>query len=299
MTDMLETQRITFIFFVALALTLLVSFAVPAATPVASTGALRIPAYVQRHDEMIYNTVLVEAQRGGGSGTVLFSGDVGDEIHTYVLTNFHVIAGNVSVNEEWDTRAGKNVKKEKRTRVNVLWFQYNDYSKAIGNSGKRADIVAYNKDRDLALLRLVDKERKVDSAAYLHPEDSYPHLSEEIWAVGAGLGEPPFVTRGLISAVDRESEGNRYLLSSADIIFGNSGGGQFLYNTETSRYEFIGVPSAISRVGWSFATHMAWIIPHQDVFKFFRDECYQVILGESLGDDCKAVGEFVEKKDEE
>jgi len=261
------------------------------------------PAYVQRHTDMIYNTTLVQSGNGSGSGTVLFSAEVEDdgktEIHTYILTNFHVIKNSVSVKEEWSSREGKNVKREKRETVNVLWFQYNDYSRAIGNSGKRADIVAYNRDRDLALLRLVDKERTVESVATIHPEDQYPHQSETIYAVGAGLGEPPFVTQGLVSGVDKEFGGLRYMLSSAPIIFGNSGGGQFLFNEDTERYEFIGVPSGISRAGWNFVTHMAWVIPHQDIYKFFRDQCYQVILGEGLGDKCEAVGEFKKEKDDE
>ncbi len=244
-------------------------------------AALAAPAdLVQKHQEMLYPVVVVEAARGSGSGTVIFSAEVDGEWQTYVLTNHHVVASAIKIKDEWDPKLQEEVKRESRTPVQVRWFDYNDYSREIGTRGQTADIVAYDATLDLALLRTRDTERGVDYAAHLMPEDAPLYLFEITWAVGAGLGEPPFPTEGAISNLDQRIKGQRYILSSAPIIFGNSGGALFHRSPERERYEFIGVPARVSGTWTGVVTHRAWAIPRSTVREFLRANDFGFILGD-------------------
>jgi len=248
--------------------------------------------YKIRHEEMIYSVVLVDVRGGSGSGTVVFSKKLGDEWHTYILTNNHVVRSLVSIEDVWDSAAGKKAKKEKRKPLQVRWFDYNDYSRAISNTSKKASIVAWNEDLDLGLVRVDDTERGVDTVAYIMPKDVYPHLTEHVWAVGAGLGRPPFATGGNVSLNEEVVNGNPFMLMSAPIIYGNSGGALFRWSDERQHFELAGVPALISVVGFgSIVQSMSWAIPIQTVYQFLEDACYGPIVEEPLGEDCDELGE--------
>lgn len=74
-----------------------------------------------------------------------------------------------------------------------MW-EYNNFSTAVGTIGRIANIVAYDKGRDLALLQVEDTERKMPYVATLYPEDKDegPWIFSTVYAVGAGLGKPLF-----------------------------------------------------------------------------------------------------------
>jgi len=254
-------------------------------------------AHPVEHREMLYTVVLVRTKGGSGSGTVVFSQRIGEEYHSYILTNHHVIGSHIRVTEEWDPKIKKKIQKEQRVELEATWWQYNDFSRMIGSTSQRVDIVAYDERLDLGLLRLRDTERPVQYVAELLPDGAPIYLFDGVFAIGAGLGEPPFATEGKISFLDKLIDGEEYMLSTAPIIFGNSGGALFRYSRERERHELIGVPSRVSATGWSAVTHMAWSIPMETVRGFLRDNCYQVILGEDLGDSCEAIGEL--KPDDE
>lgn len=223
----------------------------------------------QEHKEMLYVVTLVRAADGTGSGTVIYSAKRGNEWHSYVLTNHHVVAGSIKVAKEWDPKAGKEVDKERREQVRVEWWDYNLSSRAVGTKGKTADIAAYDRQADLALLRLVDREAGVEPVAHLQPPSAPLYAFEPVWSVGAGLGKPPFPTSGLLANQDQMIDGYRYLLGTAPIIFGNSGGAMF--HKGPKRYELIGVPSRVSGAGFGVAvTHMAWAIPMETVYAFLK-----------------------------
>ena len=240
-----------------------------------------------KHTEMLYTVVLVDAAGGSGSGTVIYSGERDGKVATYVLTNFHVIQNGVNIKEEWDPKKGKKVEKELRTSVTANWFDYNDCSRNIGTRGKTADIVAYDKSADLALLKLHDTERPVFPVAQMIVEDASPHLGDEVWAVGAGMGEPPFMTKGNAAFLDKQINGHRYIMATAPIIFGNSGGALFRFSPDRDRHELIGVPSRARAAGWQIITHMAWSIPMSTVRKFLRDNDLSYIVGDKPKDDAK------------
>ena len=254
------------------------------------------PQVVKLHKEALYNVVLVDVGNGSGSGTVVYSQEVDGEWGTYILTNHHVVSSLIRVEEVWDGRVGKNIKVERRGRLEVRWFQYNDYSKAVGNTGRAAEIVAYDKAKDLALLRLVDHERGVDSVAALFPRDATAHLAEQVWAVGAGLGRPPYVSMGVINLLEVIKEGQPYVMTSTPIIWGNSGGALFRYSAERDRFELIGVPNQIEiqGIGWTpiVLNNMAFSVPMDTVYKFFDEQCYSPVVGQDFVEQCESLGKL-------
>ena len=111
-------------------------------------------APVKKITEMLYPTVMVDLGQGQGSGTIIFSGKrehkswEDEKVWTLVLTNYHVISSAVNIEEEFDPKKGKNIQKETRRPVHVRLWDYNDYSTAVGTTGRVARILAWDKHRD-------------------------------------------------------------------------------------------------------------------------------------------------------
>jgi len=255
--------------------------------------ALADPSPQVRHEQMIYPVTLVQSGSGSGSGTVIFSDWHGGEVHTYILTNHHVIKNSVNVTKVWCSGPPKcdepaKIDVERRDTVRAIWFEYNDLSRNIGTRGQKADIVAYSKLYDLALLRTRNTETPVEHVAALMPEEAPTYLGDPISCVGAGLGNPPFLTTGEVGFLDAEikSEDSRYALISCPIIFGNSGGAAFRWSDERQRYELQSIPSKVSGT-WSTGpvTHMAWGITMETVRKFLREHEMGWIIGDPLKPD--------------
>ena len=238
----------------------------------------------KRHEQMLYTVVQVQAGSATGSGTVVFSDIRDGDYETFVLTNFHVVDTAVTVEEEWDPKAQEEVKRERREPVEVLWQEYNDLSAFIGTSGKTADIVAYDRAADLALLKIRDRERGALHVASLLPEDRALYMSEPVFAVGGGLGKPPFMSEGVLGYLHEQIEGYPYLLSTAPIIFGNSGGALFRHGDHCGCYEMIGVPSRVSASWFTVVPHMAWSIAMETVRAFLRENDHGFILGDARHD---------------
>ena len=239
------------------------------------------PSVIQQHKEMLYPTVLVTVSSGAGSGTVIYSEKRGDDVVSLVLTNHHVIADHVKVEKEWDSIKEKKIEVERRRPVKIDLFEYNNHSDSIGTVGRRALIVAYDVKRDLALLQITDKERKMLYVARLYPEDKDrgPWIFNEVYAVGAGLGKPPFPTRGMLAGFGKDRNGLSLWLATAPIIFGNSGGALFV-RSQRGRYELIGVPSGVSVYGWAVVPHMGWARPITEIRSFLRKNNFGYILGD-------------------
>jgi len=244
---------------------------------------------VKKITEMLYPSVLVDLGNATGSGTIIFSGKrtheswKDEKTWTLVLTNHHVIQSAINIEEVFDPKRGKNIQKETRRPVHVRFWDYNDYSTAVGTTGRVARIVAWDKARDLALLRLDDKERKIKNIAVLWPENvGGPYLFQDVWAVGSGMGNPPYPTEGLLSGISgKDSQGRALYLSSAPIIFGNSGGSLWAYSKIRNKYEMIGVPSMISAYGWgAVIPHIAWSRPISEIRFFLRENDFGFVLGD-------------------
>ena len=256
-------------------------------------------APIKKIKEMLYPTVMVDLPgQGAGSGTIIFSAKrkhaswKEEGVWTLVLTNHHVIGASIRISEDFDPKVGKSIKTESRRPVHVRLWDYNDYSTAVGTTGRVGRIVAWDKHRDLALLRLDDKERVIENVATLWPENvGGPYLFQKTYAIGSGLSQPPYPTEGLLSGISgKDQEGRALYLSSAPIIFGNSGGSLWAYSKKRQKYEMIGVPSMISAYGWGTAVpHVAWSRPISEIRVFLRENNFGFILGD----------EDVPKKDKE
>jgi S1-C subfamily serine protease len=252
-----------------------------------ASPALADPSPQIRHEQMIYPVVLVQSGAGSGSGTVIFSEQHDGEVHTYILTNNHVIKNSVNVTKVWcsgppqcDEPAKIDV--ERRDSVRAQWFDYNELSRSIGMRSQKADIIAYSKLYDLALLRTRNKETPVKYVAALIPEDAPIYLGDEVKCVGAGLGNPPFITSGEVSFLDAEIKGedSTYTTMSCQLIFGNSGGAAFRWSDERRQFELVGVPAKVSAT-WATGpvTHMAWAISMETVRAFLVEHELGWIVG--------------------
>ena len=248
-----------------------------------------IEAPVKKITEMLYPTVMVDMSRGAGSGTVIYSNKRSHEswadegVWTLVITNHHVIDSAVTISEEFDPKKGKSVKMETRRPVHVRLWDYNDYSTAVGTTGRVARIVAWDKHRDLALLRLDDKERVIEHVAHLWPEDvGGPYLFQTVWAIGSGMSNPPYPTQGLLSGISGKDPAGRALyLSSSPIIFGNSDGSLWAYSKKRLQHELIGIPSAAGAYGWgTIVPHIAWSRPISEIRVFLRENGFAFVVGD-------------------
>ena len=246
-------------------------------------------APVKKITEMLYPTVMVDLSTGTGSGTVIYSGVRKleswkyEKIWTLVLTNYHVIKSAISIEKDFDPKKQRSIQKETRRPVHARFWDYNDYSTAIGTTGRIARIVAWDKHRDLALLRLDDKERIINNVAILWPENvGGPYLFQKTWAVGSGMSNPPYPTEGLLSGISgKDAKGRALYLSSAPIIFGNSGGSLWAHSQSRDRYEMIGVPSMVGAFGYgNIVPHLAWSRPISEIRAFLRENDFGFVVGD-------------------
>ena len=107
------------------------------------------------------------------------------------------------------------------------------------------------------------------------------HIFDKVFAVGASLGHPPIATEGHISYMDDEIDHHKYWMSSAQTIFGNSGGAIYRWSNGRKKYEFLGIPSRISVQPMGFSsdaiTHMGYFIPITRVYALLDENFYHFI----------------------
>ncbi len=255
--------------------------------------------YERRHTAIARPTVRVRTERAGGSGTVLFS----ENGSTYVLTNEHVVSGAISIEKRWSTLLKSERKIDVFDPVSVEFFEYQYSSRAIGGTSVQSDIVAYDKDEDLALLKLRGTNPAPAVATLLaRGEENNLRVGMPVIAVGAGLGEPPVQTQGYLSQFGMEIDRREFWLNTAPSIFGNSGGALFL--ADEDRFEFIGVPARISvaMLGWSAdaITHLSYAIPVTRVYSFLEDQMFRFIYDDTFTEEGEEQArEALRKREEE
>ena len=235
------------------------------------------------HEKYIYPVVRVtDGSTSGGSGTIIYSKNGS----TYVLTNHHVVDSAIKIEEQWDRDLQKNVKREKLKIMYVEIFKYRNISLPVGTLKVEAEIIAYNKDEDMALLKLRSEET-IKYIAELYPRDKLDeiYVMEETVAVGCSLLLPPLPTTGVITRQNYLIDSYQYGMSSAQIIYGNSGGAMFLADGK-----FIGIPSRGAAIGWGTPiTHMGFFIPLSRVYDWLEKEHFDFIWdGTKTEQDCTA-----------
>jgi len=242
----------------------------------------------EAHTKMIYPIVRVSHGNTGGSGTLIYS-KVGEKKYsTYVLTNHHVISSAINIADEWDSDLAKEIKKEKRDTVYVEIFKYRDLSTPIGTLKVEAEIVLYNADEDMALIKL-RMEDKSEYVAKLAKKNDELFVMDETVAVGCSLGYPPLPTIGVVTRLNFQIQSFPYHMSSSQIIYGNSGGAMF------HEGKLIGIPSRVAVVGWaSVVPHMGLFIPISRVYDWMDKEHYTFLY-----DDTKTEKEGIEEREKE
>lgn len=247
------------------------------------------------HAEILRTQVRVKTTKAGGSGTIISA------FPTYVLTCHHVIDGAISVKSEWDSMVGRERKKEYRQLVTVEFFDWESvpHGHRPLTFGSDAEVVAYDKQHDMALLRLRTVKAASSVAALLpEPRIESIRVGTPVLACGCALLHDPILTSGTITHMGDEIDGKLYWMSSAQIIFGNSGGSVFLL--DEGRYKFLGIPSRIDVAGWgSPITHLGYFSPITRVAEFLDEQLYHFLIPGHAHTDVECEKERKERRERE
>ena len=241
-----------------------------------------------KHEKLLYPVVRVRTDNAGGSGTVVYSEDREEsgKFRTYILTNHHVIDSAIKVERTWDNLLQHYVTREKNDLVDVEIFSWHTGT-IIDRKTVKAGIIAYDADGDIALLELrsnnIPYPLPVANVAKFATTDVFNKLRvfQKVFVVGCSLGHDPIHSMGDITDLSDLIDGKQYLMSSADVIFGNSGGAVF---TEIEGDVFlIGIPARVAVAGFAGAvTHMNWFVPQPRIEKFINDNKFTFLLDKGV-----------------
>lgn len=254
-----------------------------------------IASIPELHEKVLYPTVLVKTSKSGGSGTAIFSQPHpdGDGYLTFILTNYHVVDDAITFTTDYEPMVGRKVEKPIKEIVYVGFYKYRHLSKQKSVVSHQADIIHWDKSLDLALLQLRERV-EAEHVAKLFPETGkHPYMFTPVLAVGCSLGHKPLPSIGIVSSLDEQIENRPKFMSSAQIIYGNSGGA--LYTLENK--ELLGIPCAgdvlISGFSAQAIPHLGYVIPYYSIYDFLRDGCLEFIFDES-----KTYEECMAKREE-
>jgi len=257
----------------------------------------------EKHEKMLYPMVRITAEKTHGSGTIIYSEPNPknkNRYDTYILTNEHVIDFLIKIEKKWSNIFKRKIEKDILGTPEIETFKYEWSSRIYTSEGNKASIVAYDKEEDLALLKLRSPE-KYPYPAKLYPIDKVKELKcfMGTYTIGCGLGEKPVITQGFLSGFGYEIENKEFIMNTAPSIFGNSGGACFLESTN----RFIGVPSRLSVILLGFSadaiTHMGYIIPIWRVCKFLKDQYFHFIYDNNYTlEQCEQMKKEAKERDE-
>lgn len=217
---------------------------------------------------------------GGCSGTLISLSPA------LILTNHHCIDRFVrTVNTQRESKNGtmEQVTELRLDPVNVSQVLYRRHE-TVGNQMYVSEIVARQRNRDLAVLQLRAETIPHARVSTLLPAEVAILRGEPVWAVGNPAGLDATITQGIISSVNRtfrftwaENEDLPMIQTDVGLFGGNSGGA--LYN----QYGYlIGVPTA----GIRQASHLGLAIPHNVVWEMLENHCLAVQVGGTNNDYC-------------
>ena len=179
----------------------------------------------QEVEDIYFSSVSVtnDVGRSSGSGTIIWNKG-GD--YLMVITSAHVI---------------KSMQKRKRP-IHITFT----YSSAI----KPMRVVRMDEKKDLALLMGCAKE--VSDGPYVRVATQSPNIGDDVWAIGTPMSVKSTVTKGNLSNFVWEQNPKRLTYRfTADVFFGNSGGGVF-----NEKGELVGVVDSISFLRMSIFSRM-------------------------------------------
>lgn len=251
----------------------------------------------EKLENILYPCVRVLNGNGGGSGTVVYSEDreKDDTFETYVLTNWHVISNLIRVEKKWDNLSRTYRYVENNEQADVELFSYADGGATITRSSVKANIVAYVKDEDIALLHL-DHPFEVSFAVKILPADKKLRLFQEIYAVGCPLLVDPRVSVGIITDLKTAIDKKNYIGGTAQIIWGNSGGA--VMSKFGDEWFFCGIPSRGNVAGnGQFVSYMGYYVSPLRIRAFAKTQKLLFLIDdeatptESLAEREKAANE--------
>jgi S1-C subfamily serine protease len=230
-----------------------------------------------QHEHFLYPVVRVFSEGAAGSGTLIYCQpdpkNKGDYM-TFVLTNHHVVSDLIKVKDkQWDSVLKRKKEKEYLEKAKVEVFSYVRMSEVDSSNRYSAEIVAYDKDHDLAILKL-DSPTKMKYTSKIIPEKSIKDLKlyMRVVVTGCSLAHDPFSNFGALTYLKEIIEQRKYLMTNASSIFGNSGGALFLRETG----ELIGVPSRITGIqlgfGTDIVTWMGFSAHPERLYEFIKEQ---------------------------
>jgi len=181
-------------------------------TPNSSTVISRELAF-----KLLRSTVRVSRGSASGSGVIIASREYKGVVFSYIITNYH----NILTEES----------------VNVETFSYLKNKTISATQIYRGKVIAKNPLIDLAILEVTHSSSigpVSKFASYEELEDLA--LYDPLFVCGCGLGKPPYITEGHLSMVS-----DTYYFGTAFTIFGNSGGGLY-----TKRGNLLGIAKLIT-----------------------------------------------------
>ena len=236
-----------------------------------------------KHEKLLYPVVRCFGKSGAGSGTVIYSepDPKNDGEHlSFILTNHHVISDLISLKDAWDSVLKQTRKKEFVDKAKVEIFSYHSMSTIDSSNRYSADIVAYDDQDALAILKM-ESPKKFDHVAPILPEDKIKSLRlyMDVAVTGCSMAHEPFTNYGQLTFLSEEIDQKKYFMVNASSIFGNSGGALFLVNNpDMEEYwgHLIGVPSRISTLQLGFGvdilTFMGFSAHTSRLYEFFREQ---------------------------
>ena len=228
------------------------------------------------HEKILYPVVRVRTEKAGGSGTVIYSKpnpENSEEYQTFVMTCAHVIDDAISYTKEFHPVLKKDIKKEILEQVSVQIFDCVYLSKINSSNMFKADIVAYDKSHDIAILKL-ESPKSYLYVASLIPKEKIKDvkLFTPAFSSGCSLGHDPIFNDGRITYLTEMIENRLYWMTNCSSIFGNSGGAIFLAETG----EQIGITARISAIQLGFGvdiiTWMGFSVAPQRFYEFFDEQ---------------------------
>ncbi len=222
------------------------------------------PENSERLAKTIAPSVKVECSLERGSGTVLYSKQEGADFYSYVLTALHVVQGAVQ---------------ERPQPIKVTTF--NEEGVKDEEFSDEVRLIKKNEKQDLAILEIIsDYELSRASLASRERARSIQRF-DRVCVVGCPLGYEPFQTEGEITSKNKKLEGQKYWMVNAESIFGNSGGGVFLLETN----ELIGVITRVSAYN-NFVNiavpHMSIVVSPETIYNWFEKENLQFLYNDSF-----------------
>jgi len=250
------------------------------------------------HKAVLYPIVRVSTEKAAGekaagTGVVIYSKPTPDskdkpdddkEYETYVVTCWHVVEEAIKFMKKWSAIAQREITAEDRALVKVEIFKYEKLSRCVGGTTYNAEIVAWDKGIDIAVLKIHAIERfKHVAKIYSRGKGDEIKLGTDVVSCGCSMGHEPFFMFGKIAAKHDIIENKEYWMTTANVIFGNSGGPNFLDGT----YEYIGNTARVTVVpqfgfGVDVVTWMGFFMPIDSIYDFFDESFLQFIYDEKF-----------------